>query len=328
MTLAMQRSRHVGRYPRLKYLLRIGSLLRVAMRPQSPPGPIVVKSSWGLANRVYGLLNAVAYAARFGRPIHIDWTDGMYAEAGFNAFLGIFSLRNVDVLDSMPGLVDPYPEICRGRLAEDCRTLWAGRKESIFDGFPDFESWHLMPRGDYDGYVYCSRPSYGRPFAFAARMPLRARTVYSRHVIFAESMQRQLNTQAVRTDSTWIGVHYRCTDHKTFCPLERIAELVVRSGRRNVYWATDRPDSSEVIRRLLPGHRVETTMPVEGLAGSGQPLHLSLAAGQYQRHLISACADLQSLSGCSVIVRTRQSTFGRLAAEVIAPKTPQQIFIT
>jgi len=148
---------------------------------------------WGLANRVYGLLNALAYAARFHRPLHVDWTDGMYAEKGMNAFPGIFSLRGVESLDAMPRLERPFPDICRGRLDEDCRTTWAPRTESIFDGFPDFDHWHLVPRGVYDGYVYCSRPSYGRPFALAARLPWRARTVYGRHVTFSESMQRQLD---------------------------------------------------------------------------------------------------------------------------------------
>jgi len=315
------------RDPRFKYLIRVGDLARVMLTPQAPVGPIVVKSVWGLANRLYGLLNAVAYAARYRQSLHVDWTDGMYAEAGNNAFPTIFSLRGIEVLNAMPPLEHPFPDICRGRLGEDCRRIWAPRKESIFDGFPDFEKWHLTPRGIYDGYVYCSRPSYGRPFALAAGLPLRARTVYFRHVGFSESMQRQLGTHAVRTDPSWIGVHYRCTDHKTLCPLESIAEIVVRSGRRNVYWATDRPDSCDTIRRLLPGHHVETTMLVKGHAGDGRPLHLSIAAGQHERHLVSACADLQALSGCGVIVRTQQSTFGRLAAEVLSRVVPRQIFI-
>ena len=132
----------------------------------------------------------------------------MYAEVGKNAFSGLFSLRGVEVLESMPDLRSPFPDICRGRLAEDCRKIWTPRKESIFDGFPDFERWHLAPRGIYDGYVYCSRASYGRPFALVARLPLRARTVYSQHVTFSESMQRQLAHHAVPTDQQWIGVHY------------------------------------------------------------------------------------------------------------------------
>jgi len=93
MTSAMQRSRHIGRDPRLKYLLRVGSLLRVAMCPQAPP--------------------------------------------------------------------------------------------------------------------------YGRPFAFAAGLPLRAKTVFSRHIRFSDAMQRHVAEHAVRTDRGWIGVHYRCTDLKT-----------------------------------------------------------------------------------------------------------------
>ena len=326
--MTRQASLTTGRDPRLRYVTRVGHLLQVMLRPQAPPGPIIVKSVWGLANRLYGLLNAAAYAARYRRPLYVDWTDGMYAEAGTNAFPTVFSLRGIESLDAMPRVECPFPDLCQGRLAEDCRSLWAPRTDSIFDGFPDLESWHLTPQGVYDGYVYCSRPSYGRPFALAGRLPLRPRTVYSRHITFSEPMQRQLAVHAVRTDHSWIGVHYRCTDHKTFAPLEKIAELVERSGRRNVYWATDRSDSCDTIRRLLPGYHVETTMPVDGLVGDGRPLHLSLAAGQHERHLVSACADLQALSGCGVIVRTQQSTFGRLAAEVLSPTTPRQIIIT
>ena len=319
--------RSVCRDPRFKYVPRAGHLARVMLTPQAPAGPVVVKSVWGLANRVYGLLNAVAYAARFKRPLHVDWTDGMYAEAGTSAFPTIFSIHGIEVLDAMPPLQHPFPDICRGRLREDCRTIWAPRKESIFDGFPDFESWHLVQRGAYDGYVYCSRASYGRPFAFVSGLPLRAKTVFSRHIRFSDAMQRHVEQHAVRTDCGWIGVHYRCTDLKTDCPLERIAEIVQRSGSRSVYWATDRPESGDAIRRLLPGHRVETTMSVDGIAGGGQALHVSLGTGQYERHLLSVCADLQSLSGCGTIVRNRQSTFGRLAAEVLAPTLPRQIFI-
>jgi len=49
-------------------------------------------------------LNAVAYAARFKRPLHVDWTDGMYAAAGINAFPKVFSTYGIEVLDAMPRL--------------------------------------------------------------------------------------------------------------------------------------------------------------------------------------------------------------------------------
>jgi len=316
----------VRRAPPFANVRRIGRLLQVATRLQAPPGPIVVKAAWGLANRIYGLLNAVAYAARFGRPLHVDWTDGMYAEAGTNAFPSVLTLRGIESLDAMPGLDRPFPDLCRGRLDEDCRTIWGPRTRMI-DGFPDLDPWHLTPRCTHDGYVYCSRPNYGRLFAMAARLPLQARTVFGRHVTFPESMQRHLAAHAVRTDHGWIGVHYRCTDIKTDCPLERIAEIIEQSGCRKVYWATDRAESCDVIRRLLPGHHIETTLPVDGLASGGQAIHTSLRAGQHERHLVSACADLHSLSCCGVVVRNRRSTFGRLAAEVLSPVVPRQISI-
>lgn len=314
--------------PRLRQVVKATSLLRVAMKPHAPPGAIVVKSVWGLANRIYGLLNAVAYAARFRRPLHVDWTDGMYAEAGVNAFPAIFSLRGVETRETIPRLENPFPEICRGRLDEECRAICGTRGGSMFDWFPDFDRWHLLPADAYDGYVHLARPSYSRPFAIAARLPFRARTVFARHLTFSEKIQAGLADRAIPTDTTWIGVHYRCTDLRTAWPLERIAELVRRSGLRKLYWATDLAASGDEIRRLLPGVRVETTWAAAGGGDAGRGTHLSLKPGQHDHHVLSACADLQSLAGCGVIVRTRQSTFGRLAAEVLAPGRPRQIVIT
>jgi hypothetical protein len=316
------------RDPRLRQVAKAASLLRVAMKPHAPPGAIVVKSVWGLANRIYGLLNAVAYAARFHRPLHVDWTDGMYAEAGVNAFPAIFTVRGVETLETIPRLEQPFPEICRGRLSEECRGIWGTRGGSIFDWFPDFDRWHLLPAGAHDGYVHLARPSYSRPFAIAAGLPFRARTVYARHLAFSGTMQAQLAAQAIPTDATWIGVHYRCTDLRTAWPLERIAALVRRSGLPNLYWATDLAESSDEIRRLLPGIRVETTRAGAGGGEAHRGTHVTLKPGQHAAHVLSACADLHSLAGCGVIVRTRQSTFGRLAAEVLAPGRPRQIVIT
>lgn len=319
--------RALVRDPRVTYAMRVGRLIRVAARSRPPSGPIVVKSVWGLANRVYGLLNAVAYAARYGRPLHVDWTDGMYAEAGVNAFPMIFSLRGVDSLAAMPDLRHPLPEICRGRLGEDCRSIWGSRQESIFSGFPDLDSWHLTSEGIYDGFVYCSRATYGRPFALAAGLPLSARNVWRRHVSFSQSMEADIADRAVPTDSNWIGVHYRCTDLKTNCSLERIAEIVKQSGCHSVYWASDLAESLDAIRRILSGYSIEGTRPLAGMPGDGRPIHLGLSPGQHREHLVGACVDLRSLAGCGVIVRKRQSTFGRLAAEVVAETLPRQVFI-
>ena len=103
-----------------------------------------------------------------------------------------------------------------------------------------------MPLGVYDGYVHCSRAGYGRPFAFAAGLPIRAKTVFSRHIRFSDAMQRDVAEHAVRTYRGWIGVHYRCTDLKTDCPLERIAEIVQQSRSQNVYCSPVNPSPSPI----------------------------------------------------------------------------------
>ena len=124
--MTRQASLTTGRDPRLRYVTRVGHLLQVMLRPQAPPGPIIVKSVWGLANRLYGLLNAAAYAARYRRPLHVDWTDGMYAEAGTNAFPTVFSLRGIESLDAMPRVECPFPDLCQGRLGMPYERITVG----------------------------------------------------------------------------------------------------------------------------------------------------------------------------------------------------------
>lgn len=69
-------------------------------------GFVLVKGCAGLGNRLITATAAIEYAIRNERQIHIDWTDGQFAEKGVNAFEKYFCLRE--------------------------SKLWASRKE-VFD---------------------------------------------------------------------------------------------------------------------------------------------------------------------------------------------------
>jgi hypothetical protein len=57
---------------------------------------LIVKGAAGLGNRLVSLANAIDYARRSNRVLHVDWSDGQFAAKGDNAFPLFFSLRNVE----------------------------------------------------------------------------------------------------------------------------------------------------------------------------------------------------------------------------------------
>lgn len=60
---------------------------------------LYLKGCAGLGNRLITLLAAVNYANATGRKLYIDWTDGMFAAKGINAFDLFFDISDVQVCD-------------------------------------------------------------------------------------------------------------------------------------------------------------------------------------------------------------------------------------
>lgn len=56
---------------------------------------LVVKGIEGLGNRLMCVANAIEYCQKTNRTLYVDWTDGMYADRGINAFHLFFDIKGI-----------------------------------------------------------------------------------------------------------------------------------------------------------------------------------------------------------------------------------------
>lgn len=73
---------------------------------------LVVKGIEGLGNRLMCVANAIEYCQKTNRTLYIDWTDGMYAGIGINAFSLFFDIRGILYEENVTNVVGEtfYPE--------------------------------------------------------------------------------------------------------------------------------------------------------------------------------------------------------------------------
>ena len=76
---------------------------------------LVLKGMCGLGNRIMCLANAIEYCKRTERTLYVDWTDGMFAPEGVNAFSLFLELEGVSLVyepDQIEGN-SYYPEYAK-----------------------------------------------------------------------------------------------------------------------------------------------------------------------------------------------------------------------
>ncbi len=66
---------------------------------------LIVKGCAGLGNRLITLSKAIQYAQKTQRQLYVDWTDGMFADPGTNAFYRYFQLSSDIEHTQQPDLI-------------------------------------------------------------------------------------------------------------------------------------------------------------------------------------------------------------------------------
>ncbi len=85
---------------------------------------LVLKGMCGLGNRIMCLANAIEYCYKTNRTLYVDWTDGMYAKEGINAFFLYFELHEIASVSSPEEVKGEsyYPEYAK-QLALNFKLL-------------------------------------------------------------------------------------------------------------------------------------------------------------------------------------------------------------
>lgn len=84
---------------------------------------LVVKGIEGLGNRLMCVANAIEYCQKTNRALYVDWSDGMFADKGINAFHTFFDVKGITYEENALNVTGEtyYPEYA-GYLPFDFKT--------------------------------------------------------------------------------------------------------------------------------------------------------------------------------------------------------------
>jgi len=210
-------------------------------------GYIVVKGVYGLANRIYTILSALMYGKITGRDVVIDWTDGMYAQKGVDAFRKIFDglpsiednfklkeaaahpaiwTKNLDKnfyeMMALLGDRSEFPYQAREKLSVDVTTT--GHEERVVVFFDYALRFYLLKEGISKKGLELSN----------SRRCLSA--LLKEHVILKQDIRREIDEfKKNHFKGKVIGVHVRHTDNL----LERFKEFGLATSPRMIEDAVD-----------------------------------------------------------------------------------------
>ncbi len=300
---------------------------------------LLVKAKGGLGNRVLALLPPLAWASHHGVRVSIDWSDGMYARRGENAFWKLFDLDGLQHTECED--IEPAAEVMPAVWKDEIRSTVfdvARKIDPLHGDNPPLNRSKTMHRQlavdlkapPAEGVnVFCAYQDIWRGPRFAKNKlgieAHRSRMDFLRHCFARFLSPRQEITEPiedfVRSESEGresIGVHFRNTDRsgrasKHFAVLDR---LLRKKRDAVVFLATD-SESGLMAFRDRYGSRLRV-MPKQ-FGADGQPIHASGEDSEKAFRAVEAMRDVWMLRSVDHLIFQGESTFGQIA-QVMRPK--------
>ena len=292
-------------------------------RPSPVTRRFVVKGTAGLCNRLWYLLAAKSFCERWGLDLHVEWTEGAYADRGVDAFGTLFEL---------PGVGPPPAADAFGAVFP---TLWEGCETQCFydrRAAREAETGRAVSQDDLMfpfHQVLLGRPAaatlIGAGWSFDAA-DLRACRASTDARRLAEGL-RPVGAAAalVAADlppaaelNRCVGVHVRRTDAPDQLPLDAYfaAADAVAGGAAGVFLCTDDGGVEEDFREHYGSRLI--AVPRFYHADGTNLHHRDAAVPDRGRLAAEAVRDLWGLGGCGTIVHGGNSSFSRFAVAVLA----------
>lgn len=287
---------------------------------------LVIKAKGGFGNRILSAVTGVVIAEITGRTPVIDWRDGMYLPTDVNAYPLLFE---------NPVRLEPAEfDHCR----EVAPRIWSGRLAQhpvdLVEEF--FPSKHSSPFVYRRLSIDLADPTVPEDVAvFWSYVPKMARIrrlcrrsdqfrghsddeitlgVLRRYFRPNSHITHAVDRIADRWSGPAIGVHVRYTDRKV--PLHRIVSALsdLRHSQPDapVFLATDSEEVQDLIMERFEG---VVTIEKEFATGSAS-LHDDATFDDPIREAENALIDLWTLSRCTWLIHSRNSTFS-VAASLI-----------
>lgn len=285
---------------------------------------LLIKGKGGLGNRMLSALCGLTYAALSDRHPAIDWSDGIYAETGVNAYPRLFAAPPMPPAAAFAAAAEVIPPIWRGQIARS-------PVEMITEHDPDRHSSPVIYRKycvdlarldqpEALAVFWSYLPKFGRLRRHLRRDPRFAGRSLEEVAagLMAQWFQPNARVAAevarivAALPRPLIGVHVRHTDMKV--PLAPIRAALRRrlaaTPGAAVFLATDnagvQADFAAEFGPLL--HHIDKTLPE-----AGRQLHLAAHAFDKAREAENALVDMWTLAACDQLIYSRRSTFARTA---------------
>jgi hypothetical protein len=281
---------------------------------------LLVKGRSGLGNRVLGAASGLLYAQITGRRAVIDWTDGMYADIGINAFPRLFDSPEVGELDELPDSGSVHPEAWRGRLGWPLdrldRELALGSKARSWRatcvdptraGLPH----DVVVMWSWTPMIEWMRPIMDRELASTPAADL-LRKLLDRHFRpRADIEQRVAAFRTAHLPERSVGVHVRHTDRRSRVEaIERtLGRLLEHDPELGVFIATDNSEMLHRFEQCWSAVSVPHWYPEPGSV-----LHYNRRNPDRLEGAAHALMDMRLLAGCDHLVGDGISTFIKVAA--------------
>ena len=302
---------------------------------------LVVKGSGGggLGDRLWSVLVAILYCRLSGRAIFVDWTDGLLAQQGINAFTELFSIQGVEVMLDLPDEeVSINPAAWSGRLRKSLLEVY------VEDGAPPWDRFATIQRYSFDlaALQYPEKVLVMWDFDQLDRLKPHLeselkyysdedilRAVFQKHLIPHAELITEAELYLPSANAT-VGVHVRATreaaKQKGFVRLgdyfRLVDKLIASSDSMYVVLATDNEEVEEKFRRRYK----DVVTRTKWFSRPGEPLHLNSECPNRLQNTRNALIEILMLARCAYLITQQNSSFSKIAR--LASRAPAENIFT
>lgn len=297
-------------------------------------GFILVKGVYGLGNRIYSILMALVYAELTGRKILIDWTDGMYANRGKDAFTNLFTgLQSIDHYDNYKNK-SIYPKIWKDRIDRSIHEI----AKELGDNSEYPEPRDILSANfsniKYKEEIIVLFDYAFRPSLFNKNLILRGMNkvsedrlalanLYKSNIFLKDEIKKEIN-EFVKENfkKKMIGVHIRHTDNLlvdfvkydkgTFIDkiIKSLDAVLFSNKDAGIFLSTDNKKILDEFRKKYVGVvSLDKFYDPEDF----RPIHSSNKCTEKDEMAKHAVIDMYLLAQCNYLIYSSKSSFAKIS---------------
>lgn len=290
---------------------------------------LVVKAKGGMGNRMLCAITGILYGQLANRKIYVDWTDGVYAAPGVNAFDSFFDC-SVVTNQSKPPLGSIFPDIWSGCLDKSVSQMFTKYDPDKHSSKFIHRKYSLDVRNlnypqdvvvfwNYIDRINNLRRHFNKtnsPYADLSRAAIIRKFLSDEMMLNNDISSKIAEFKDMHWQDHVIGVHVRYTDRKS--PLgnyeKPIAKLLRKYPGASIFLATDNQEIESYFQNKYG--RIFTTP--KWFPSNTNALHTNTECLDKAQSGAEALIDMYLLAECNGLVYPGNSTFSWIPSALLS----------